>query len=87
MFRKKHAVTDEEVIAKAVEQEDEKIDVPFSEEEWAVDYFRGLDKKTYEKLLKKIEIYRDADEAVAKLDQKRVIKKTQELLENEYTEA
>ena len=52
-----------------------------------IDYLRALDKKDYEKLIKKVEIYREADEAVAKLDGKKVVKKTQELLESDFVEA
>ena len=66
--------------------EDEEIDPIYDEELATIDYLRSLDKKDYDKIIKKTEIYREADEAVAKLDGKKVAKKTQELLENDYTE-
>lgn len=65
---------------------DEEIDPIYDEELATIDYLRSLDKKDYDKIIKKTEIYREADEAVAKLDGKKVAKKTQELLENDYTE-
>lgn len=39
--------------------------ISFEEEkQWAIDFMRKLDTKTYEKVLKTIEIYRKADEKV-----------------------
>lgn len=66
--------------------EDEEIDPIYDEELETIEYLRSLDKKDYDKIIKKAEIYREADEAVAKLDGKKAAKKAQELLENEYTE-
>ena len=89
MFRFKNRtkdMTDEEIIAEAVKEDDEGYISPYDEELSVIDYLRSLDKKDYEKVIKKAEIYRDADEAVAKLDAKKVVKKTQELLENEFVE-
>lgn len=80
MFLKKKPVAKETII------EDEEIDPIYDEELATIDYLRSLDKKDYDKIIKKTEIYREADEAVAKLDGKKVAKKTQELLENDYTE-
>lgn len=80
MFLKKKPVVKETII------EDEEIDPIYDEELATIDYLRSLDKKDYDKIIKKTEIYREADEAVAKLDGKKVAKKTQELLENDYTE-
>lgn len=80
---RKEEMTDDEVLKQAVEEVESPI---YDPELDTIDYLRGLDKKDYEKLVKKVEIYREADEAVAKLDAKKVIKKTQELLENEFTE-
>lgn len=62
-------------------------ETPFDEELWAIDYLRGLDKKDYDKLIKKVEIYRKADEDVAKLDTKKAAKRAQELLETEFVES
>ena len=73
-------------VAKETIIEDEEIDPIYDEELATIDYLRSLDKKDYDKIIKKTEIYREADEAVAKLDGKKVAKKTQELLENDYTE-
>lgn len=81
---RKEEMTDEEVLQQAVEEEENPI---YDPELDTIDYLRALDKKDYEKLIKKVEIYREADEAVAKLDSKKVVKKTQELLESEFTEA
>lgn len=81
---RKEEMTDEEILQQAVEEEENPI---YDPELDTIDYLRTLDKKDYEKLIKKVEIYRDADEAVAKLDSKKVLKKTQELLESEFTEA
>ena len=89
MFRFKNRtkdMTDEEIIAEAVKEDDEGYTSPYDGELSVIDYLRSLDKKDYEKVIKKAEIYRDADEAVAKLDAKKVVKKTQELLENEFVE-
>lgn len=89
MFRFKNRtkdMTDEEIIEQAVKEDDEGYISPYDEELSVIDYLRSLDKKDYEKVIKKAEIYRDADEAVAKLDAKKVVKKTQELLENEFVE-
>jgi hypothetical protein len=66
--------------------EDEETDPIYDEELETIEYLRSLDKKDYDKIIKKAEIYREADEAVAKLDGKKAAKKAQELLENEYTE-
>lgn len=81
---RKEEMTDKEVLAQAVE---EPIEPLYDPEMDTIDYLRALDKKDYEKLIKKVEIYREADEAVAKLDSKKVVKKTQELLESDYVEA
>lgn len=81
---RKEEMTDEEILQQAVEEEENPI---YDPELDTIDYLRALDKKDYEKLIKKVEIYRDADEAVSKLDSKKVVKKTQELLESEFTEA
>lgn len=67
--------------------DDDDYDMPYDQELATIEYLRGLDKKEYDKIIKKTEIYREADEAVAKLDSKKVAKKTQELLENEFIEA
>lgn len=81
---RKEEMTDKEVLAQAVE---EPIEPLYDPEMDTIDYLRALDKKDYEKLIKKVEIYRDADDAVAKLDSKKVVKKTQELLESDFVEA
>lgn len=81
---RKEEMTDKEVLEQAVEDPIEPI---YDPEMDTIDYLRALDKKDYEKLVKKVEIYREADEAVAKLDGKKVIKKTQELLESDFVEA
>lgn len=81
---RKEEMTDKEVLAQAVE---EPIEPLYDPEMDTIDYLRALDKKDYEKLVKKVEIYREADEAVAKLDSKKVVKKTQELLESDFVEA
>lgn len=81
---RKEEMTDKEVLAQAVE---EPIEPLYDPEMDTIDYLRALDKKDYEKLIKKVEIYRDADDAVAKLDGKKVVKKTQELLESDFVEA
>mgnify|MGYP006974644104 CR=1 FL=1 len=81
---RKEEMTDKEVLAQAVE---EPIEPLYDPEMDTIDYLRALDKKDYEKLIKKVEIYREADEAVAKLDSKKVVKKTQELLESDFVEA
>lgn len=65
---------------------EEEIDPIYDEELETIEYLRSLDKKDYDKIIKKTEIYREADEAVAKLDSKKATKKTQELIENEFTE-
>lgn len=62
-------------------------DMPYDDELWTIEYLRGLDKKDYDKLIKKVEIYRKADEDVAKLDTKKVAKRAQELLETEFVES
>lgn len=62
-------------------------DMPYDDELWTIEYLRGLDKKDYDKLIKKVEIYRKADEDVAKLDTKKAAKRTQELLETEFVES
>lgn len=82
--RNRKEMTDREVLEQAVE---EPIEPLYDPEMDTIDYLRTLDKKDYEKLIKKVEIYREADEAVAKLDSKKVVKKTQELLESDYVEA
>lgn len=81
---RKEEMTDKEVLAQAVE---EPIEPLYDPEMDTIDYLRALDKKDYEKLVKKVEIYREADEAVAKLDSKKVVKKTQDLLESDFVEA
>lgn len=81
---RKEEMTDKEVLEQAVE---EPIEPLYDPEMDTIDYLRALDKKDYEKLVKKVEIYREADEAVAKLDSKKVVKKTQELLESDFVEA
>lgn len=82
---RREEMTDEEVIQNAMEEE--QYPTPYYPELETIDYLRSLDKKDYDKLIKKTEIYREADEAVAKLDAKKVVKKTQELLENDFVEA
>lgn len=88
MFRisknRKEEMTDKEVLEQAVE---DPIEPLYDPEMDTLEYLRSLDKKDYEKLIKKVEIYRDADDAVAKLDSKKVVKKTQELLESDFVEA
>ena len=81
---RKEEMTDDEVLKQAVEEVENPI---YDPEMDTIDYLRALDKKDYEKLVKKVEIYREADEAVAKLDSKKVVKKTQELLESDFVEA
>ena len=81
---RKEEMTDKEVLEQAVE---DPIEPLYDPEMDTIDYLRALDKKDYEKLIKKVEIYREADEAVAKLDGKKVVKKTQELLESDFVEA
>lgn len=81
---RKEEMTDKEVLAQAVE---EPVEPLYDPEMDTIDYLRALDKKDYEKLIKKVEIYREADDAVAKLDSKKVVKKTQELLESDFVEA
>lgn len=82
---RKEEMTDKEVIEQAFD--DSNIEPLYDPEMDTIDYLRTLDKKDYEKLIKKVEIYREADEAVAKLDNKKVVKKTQELLESDFVEA
>lgn len=82
---RKEEMTDKEVIEQAFD--DANIEPLYDPEMDTIDYLRTLDKKDYEKLIKKVEIYREADEAVAKLDSKKVVKKTQELLESDFVEA
>ena len=65
--------------------EAEDIEVPYDPEMDTIDYLRGLDKKEYEKIICKTEIYRDADEKVAKLDGKKTTKKS-EATEDDYIE-
>lgn len=84
---RKEEMTDEEIIAEAVSTDDEGYISPYDQELETIDYLRSLDKKDYDKIIKKTEIYREADEAVAKLDAKKVVKKTQELLESDFVEA
>ena len=72
---RKEEMTDKEVIEQAFD--DANIEPLYDPEMDTIDYLRTLDKKDYEKLIKKVEIYREADEAVAKLDGKKVFKKTQ----------
>lgn len=81
---RKEEMTDKEVLEQAVE---DPIEPLYDPEMDTIEYLRALDKKDYEKLIKKVEIYREADEAVAKLDSKKVVKKTQELLESDFVEA
>lgn len=81
---RKEEMTDREVLEQAVE---DPIEPLYDPEMDTIEYLRSLDKKDYEKLIKKVEIYREADEAVAKLDSKKVVKKTQELLESDFVEA
>lgn len=82
---RKEEMTDKEVIEQAFD--DSNIEPLYDPEMDTIDYLRTLDKKDYEKLIKKVEIYREADDAVAKLDGKKVVKKTQELLESDFVEA
>lgn len=82
---RKEEMTDKEVIEQAFD--DANIEPLYDPEMDTIDYLRTLDKKDYEKIIKKVEIYREADEAVAKLDGKKVVKKTQELLESDFVEA
>lgn len=82
---RKEEMTDKEVIEQAFD--DANIEPLYDPEMDTIDYLRTLDKKDYEKLIKKVEIYREADEAVAKLDGKKVVKKTQEILESDFVEA
>lgn len=82
---RKEEMTDKEVIEQAFD--DANIEPLYDPEMDTIDYLRTLDKKDYEKLIKKVEIYREADEAVAKLDGKKVVKKTQELLESDFVES
>ena len=82
---RKEEMTDKEVIEQAFD--DANIEPLYDPGMDTIDYLRTLDKKDYEKLIKKVEIYREADEAVAKLDGKKVVKKTQELLESDFVEA
>ena len=82
---RKEEMTDKEVIEQAFD--DANIEPLYDPEMDTIDYLLTLDKKDYEKLIKKVEIYREADEAVAKLDGKKVVKKTQELLESDFVEA
>lgn len=90
---RKEEMTDKEVIEQAFDDAnieplyDPEMDTLYDPEMDTIDYLRTLDKKDYEKLIKKVEIYREADEAVAKLDGKKVVKKTQELLEIDFVEA
>lgn len=65
--------------------ETEGIEIPYDPEMDTIDYLRGLDKKEYEKIIRKTEIYREADEAVAKLDGKKSAKKS-EATEDDYIE-
>lgn len=81
---RKEEMTDREVLEQAVE---DPIEPLYDPEMDTIDYLRALDKKDYEKLIKKVEIYREADEAVAKLDSKKAVKKAQELLESDFVEA
>lgn len=85
-FNKKVNNTKEpsEAVRELCEVED--IEMPYDPEMDTIDYLRGLDKKEYEKIIRKTEIYREADEAVAKLDSKKVAKKAQELIEDEFVE-
>lgn len=84
-FNKKANNTKEssEAIRELCEAED--IEMPYDPEMDTIDYLRGLDKKEYEKIIRKTEIYREADEAVAKLDGKKPAKKT-EATEDDYIE-
>ena len=82
---RKEEMTDKEVIEQAFD--DANIEPLYDPEMDTIDSLRTLDKKDYEKLIKKVEIYREAEEAVAKLDGKKVVKKTQELLESDFVEA
>ena len=63
------------------------IERPYDPELDTIEYLRSLDKKEYEKIIRKTEIYREADEAVAKLDSKKAAKRAQELLETEFVES
>ena len=81
---RKEEMTDKEVLEQAVE---DPIEPLYDPEMDTLEYLRSLDKKDYERLIKKVEIYREADEAAAKLDGKKVVKKTQELLESDFVEA
>lgn len=79
----KEAPATQTVIRELCEAED--IEVPYDPEMDTIDYLRGLDKKEYEKIIRKTEIYRDADEQVAKLDGKKTAKKS-EATEDDYIE-
>lgn len=76
-----------EAINIAASDDNYNYDTPYDDELWTIDYLRGLDKKDYDKLIKKVEIYRKADEDVAKLDTKKAAKRAQELLETEFVES
>ena len=84
-FNKKANNTKEssEAVRELCEVED--IEMPYDPEMDTIGYLRGLDKKEYEKIIRKTEIYREADEAVAKLDGKKSAKKS-EATEDDYIE-
>ena len=88
MFKFNKKVNNTKESSEAVRElcEVEDIEMPYDPEMDTIDYLRGLDKKEYEKIIRKTEIYREADEAVAKLDSKKVAKKAQELIEDEFVE-
>lgn len=84
-FNKKANNTKESSEANRELCEVEDIEMPYDPEMDTIDYLRGLDKKEYEKIICKTEIYRKADEAVAKLDGKKSAKKS-EATEDDYIE-
>lgn len=87
MFKFNKKVNSTKESSEAVRElcETEGIEIPYDPEMDTIDYLRGLDKKEYEKIIRKTEIYREADEAVAKLDGKKPAKKP-EATEDDYIE-
>lgn len=87
MFKFKKTTKEAPVTKTSIRElcEAEDIEVPYDPEMDTIEYLRGLDKKEYEKLIKKVEIYREADDAVAKIDGKKSTKKS-ESNEDDYIE-
>lgn len=87
MFKFKETTKEAPVTKTSIRElcEAEDIEVPYDPEMDTIVYLRGLDKKEYEKLIKKVEIYREADDAVAKIDGKKSTKKS-ESNEDDYIE-